>query len=80
MAQQLARHSDINLTIKTYTHLELRDLKSDVDRLPSFAAKRPASEAIQATGTDGRRCYRTVSASGLVLLLLVELGVDHVFT
>ena len=33
-AQQLMWHSDINLTINAYTHLDMNDLKADVERLP----------------------------------------------
>ncbi len=32
MAQKLARHSDINLTMNTYTHVELEELRKELDR------------------------------------------------
>ncbi|GAA4424238.1 hypothetical protein GCM10023155_10030 [Bremerella cremea] len=32
MAQKLARHSDINLTMNTYTHVELEELTKELDR------------------------------------------------
>ncbi len=39
MAQKLARHSDVNLTMQTYTHLEVDDLASAVESLPSLRSK-----------------------------------------
>jgi integrase len=36
VAQQLARHSDINLTMRVYSKLELDDLGAAVERLPSM--------------------------------------------
>lgn len=35
-AQKLARHSDVNLTMKTYTHLQVGELASAVESLPSL--------------------------------------------
>jgi integrase len=35
-AQKLARHSDINLTMRTYTHLQIEELASSVESLPSL--------------------------------------------
>ena len=48
-AQELARHSDINLTLSRYTHVGLRDTAAAVGKLPSMAAPHPA----KATGTGG---------------------------
>jgi site-specific recombinase XerC len=39
MAQRLARHSDINLTLGVYTQLQLSDLANAVEKLPILAAK-----------------------------------------
>ena len=36
IAQQLARHSDINLTMRVYTQLDLEDLGAAVEQLPSL--------------------------------------------
>jgi integrase len=36
MAQKLARHSDINLTLNVYTQLQLHDLAEAVARLPAL--------------------------------------------
>ncbi len=47
-AQELLRHSDIRLTMSTYTHLELADTVGAVEALPEIASA--ASLAVQ-TGT-----------------------------
>jgi hypothetical protein len=55
-AQELARHSDIRLTMNVYTHAGLYDLASAVERLPNFlSATDPTSfaPALAATGTNG---------------------------
>jgi integrase len=39
MAQKLARHSDINLTLGVYTQLQLSDLAKAVEKLPILAAR-----------------------------------------
>jgi hypothetical protein len=54
-AQELARHSDIRLTMQRYTHKTLHDLAAAVETLPVLTkpdARRQAA-ALQATGTDG---------------------------
>jgi hypothetical protein len=35
-AQKLARHSDVNLTMRSYTHLQVEELASSVESLPSM--------------------------------------------
>ncbi len=50
MAQALMRHSDINLTMSTYTDPQLFDLKQAVESLPSFGTTDDADTA-RATGT-----------------------------
>ena len=52
-AQELARHSNIRLTMQRYTHKTLHDLAGAVDLLPSFVPT-VGREALKATGTDGR--------------------------
>ncbi len=47
-AQELARHSDINLTMQAYTHLRTADLASGLSALPSLTSSR---ETLKATGT-----------------------------
>ncbi len=54
LAQTLARHSDINLTMNTYTTLEIHDQSAAVEGLPAIpeiARKQPAAQ-LKATGTD----------------------------
>ena len=51
VAQQLARHSDINLTMQEYTHLGLVDLTQAIEALPAPPIQPDVKE--QATGTGG---------------------------
>jgi hypothetical protein len=54
LAQELARHSDIRLTMKVYTHTRLHDLAGAVEGLPSLLpASGPGRQALAATGTEG---------------------------
>jgi len=50
VAQELMRHSDINLTMRTYSHVRLHDLTAAVESMPGLAS--PKSETGKATGTD----------------------------
>jgi integrase len=54
-AQELARHSDVRLTLQRYTHKTLHDLGTAIERLPSFLPSGPGTgrESLAATGTDG---------------------------
>jgi integrase len=49
-AQELARHSSIDLTMKRYTHLSMRNVAGAVDVIPEPQSKSKA----KATGTIGR--------------------------
>ena len=51
LAQELARHSDIRLTMNVYTHARLHDLAGAVEGLPAMLPTGP--ETLAATGTDG---------------------------
>jgi integrase len=78
LAQELARHSDIRLTMNVYTHARLHDLAGAVEGLPSLLGKdRTEPAALAATGT-GPVCTRFVqtddTGSGSVRLL--ETGKD----
>lgn len=57
-AQLLARHSDINLTMNTYTSLGVLDQAAAVEALPPVPSGKPQSPEtavpLQATGTDGQ--------------------------
>lgn len=63
MAQDLARHSDIRLTMGVYTHLELADLRAGLEALPGppRLAGGPTGEpgALRATGTAGAEIVDT---------------------
>ncbi len=55
IAQTLARHSTITLTMDRYTHLGLRDLDASVNSLPAVPVTLPENRAVgvlKATGTD----------------------------
>jgi hypothetical protein len=51
-AQELARHSDIRLTMQRYPHKTLHDLGAAVERLPSLLSAGVIEEGVKATGTD----------------------------
>src|SRR5262249_15087890 len=53
VAQTLARHSTVQLTIGRYAHAGLHDLAAAVDSLPKLLPSGPEREALAATGTDG---------------------------
>ena len=55
-AQDLARHSDINLTMSTYTHTFLKDRKDALDALPDLdqPSEAKAAEMARTAGTDDR--------------------------
>ncbi len=55
VAQQLARHSTIALTLDRYTHVVVGDLATAVERLPDL--DRRESVALAATGTDDRQRF-----------------------
>src|SRR5262249_47036184 len=54
LAQELARHSDIRLTMNVYTHARLHDLAGAVEGLPALLPTGPETEkmTLRATGTD----------------------------
>ena len=52
MAQELMRHSDIRLTMNTYTHLELADTAKAMDALPTGGMKDSTAGSVLRTGTD----------------------------
>jgi hypothetical protein len=63
-AQELARHSTIDLTMNVYTHARLSDLGAAVEGLPSLLPSAAANLA--ATGTEGttRESFRKACAKG----------------
>jgi integrase len=55
LAQELARHSDIRLTMNVYTHARLYDLAGAVEGLPALlgGAQDTDRRPLQSTGTEG---------------------------
>ena len=53
LAQELARHSDIRLTMQVYTHLRLHDLAGAVESLPRLLPSPNEAQPLAATGTEG---------------------------
>jgi hypothetical protein len=56
MAQELLRHSDIRMTMSTYTHLNVVDTSRAVETLPDISPTDDESNRQVRTGTDGRVC------------------------
>ncbi len=56
VAQELARHCDVRLTLGRYAHVALHDLSAAMDALPDMLPAGPQAEraALPATGTDGK--------------------------
>jgi len=53
VAQELARHCDVRLTLGRYAHVGLHDLTATVDALPDLMSSSEVLGALAATGTDG---------------------------
>lgn len=52
--QELARHSDIRLTLGLYTHVALHDHSAAIESLPAPPnAYSNSGQTLRATGTDG---------------------------
>jgi integrase len=64
LAQELARHSDIRLTMNVYTHAHLYDLAGAVGGLPRLlpTGDQATAAALKATGTDGESATKEVSS------------------
>lgn len=56
MAQKLARHSDVNLTLNTYTHLSVAEMASAVGKLPDLRSMPKANrpQPIEESAEDER--------------------------
>ena len=54
VAQTLARHSTVQLTLGRYAHTGMYDLAAAVDALPPLLGTEPAQVQLSATGTDGK--------------------------
>jgi len=66
MAQTLARHSTINLTMNTYTKLGVMDQAAAVESLPPLPEKESeaAGETLKATRTEGGAAASSGSKKG----------------
>src|SRR5206468_10096716 len=53
-AMSLMRHTDLRLTMKVYTDPRIFDLSGAVEKLPMSFGAAPDSQAVKATGTDGK--------------------------
>ncbi len=62
MAQELLRHSDIRLTMNTYTHLQLADTAAAVEALPKLSDGETESTSQRRTGTYDKVCGAENSA------------------
>jgi len=58
VAQQLARHSTIDLTMNAYTHLQVADVVGAVERLREPGPVTRDHQEARATGTDAQRTPR----------------------
>ena len=54
VAQKLARHGDVRLTLGRYAHAALHDLTAAMDALPDMLHVAGEREAMSVTGTDGK--------------------------
>jgi integrase/recombinase XerC len=61
-AQELMRHSDINLTMKVYTNLRLSDVAADLEKLPTMSSVE--QNQLRATGTHDQPANNTAERSG----------------
>ena len=62
MAQELLRHSDIRLTMNTYTHVQLIDTAAAVEMLPSITGPKTDQNHQRQTGTHGGVCGAEIGA------------------
>ena len=51
ICQELARHSDPELTLGVYAHFQVHDKTTALDALPSVMRDKPSREAARTTGT-----------------------------
>jgi integrase len=82
LAQELARHSDIRLTMNVYTHARLHDLAGAVEGLPALLPADPPTQAqnLRATGTEGARALDPTTQSLRPACATIEVGCDSVRT
>ncbi len=54
LAQRLARHSTITLTMDRYSHTVIGELSAELDALPDLPGSEPDRQEQRATGTEGK--------------------------
>ncbi len=59
-AQELARHSKLDLTMNVYTKLQVRDVAGVLSKLPTMTKPDQGPDALRATGTDDQFAERPV--------------------
>jgi len=59
VAQALARHSDVRLTLQTYTHLGANDERDAVESLPRWIEPTSTADSQRATGTNDGSSWRS---------------------
>ncbi len=82
MAQTLARHSDVRLTLGVYTHVGLHDQTAAIQSLPAppESSVGPKSDAmvLRATGTDGTESRAPADDNGPKMVpILVPCGAEN---
>jgi len=78
MAQTLARHSDVRLTLGIYTHVGLHDQTSAIESLPAprtFDESGSKAAMLRATGTEGR--LNEAKETGRVVPTVVPSGAEN---
>ncbi len=63
VAQQAMRHSDIKLTMQTYTDANQLDVASAIEKLPSFSDPNATPNPTPATGFSGQKLSQTGTTS-----------------
>jgi len=59
--QTLARHAKAETTLARYARSSIKDVVGAVENLPDLGKSRPASEPMEASGTDGSRALNTAN-------------------
>ncbi|TWU43295.1 Phage integrase family protein [Novipirellula aureliae] len=78
VAQTLARHSDIRLTMNTYTHTDLNEQVAAIAKLPSFTATPNPATVDKATGDPEavqRHSSTSVAGDGEDRQFMAEAGI-----
>ena len=74
-AQELMRHSDINLTMKVYTNLRISDVAADLEKLPILQTADP--HQLRATGTDNEQAGNISDKASVSVARIVARAIDE---